>query len=54
MKWVLVAYQSGDLVKAKEKCQKLLSDYPESPHVATVRALLQQIDKQLGGDAGPN
>jgi outer membrane protein assembly factor BamD (BamD/ComL family) len=52
--WGLMAYQTGDLPKAREKLQKLLFDYPESAHAATAKERLKQIDDQLGGSAGGN
>lgn len=47
MKWVLVAYQSGDFAKAKEKCNKLLFEYPESRHAETARQVLPRIEARL-------
>jgi len=47
MKWVLVAYQAGDFAKAKEKCTKLIFEYPESRHAETARQVLPRIEARL-------
>ena len=47
MKWILVAYQSGDFAKAREKCNKLLFEYPESRHAETARQVLPRIEARL-------
>jgi len=44
---VLVAYQPGDLAKAKEKCTKLIFEYPESRHAETARQVLPRIEARL-------
>jgi outer membrane protein assembly factor BamD (BamD/ComL family) len=47
LKWVMVAFQTGDFVKAQEKCKKLLLEYPDSPHAETARQVLPKIEARL-------
>jgi len=47
MKWVLVAFQTGDYVKARDKCNQLLLEYPESKHAETARKVLPRIESRL-------
>jgi TolA-binding protein len=47
LKWVLVAYQSGDFVKARDKCTQLMSEYPESPHAEKAKKILPKIEEAM-------
>jgi TolA-binding protein len=52
LKWVLVAYRSGDYPKARDKCTQLLFEYPESPYAQKAKQILPRIEGQLkkGGE----
>ena len=52
LKWTLVAFQSGDYGKALEKCQTLISQYPDSPHAAKAKDILPKIQQKVSGSAG--
>ncbi len=47
LKWVLVAYRSGDVAKAYEKCSKLLLEYPESSYAEKAKQIMPQIEARL-------
>ena len=47
LKWVMVAFRSGDLAKARDKCSQLLFEYPESPYAAKARDILPKIEAKL-------
>ena len=50
LKWVLVAYRSGDYTKAAEKCSQLLFEYPESPYAEKAKQIVPKIEaKQKKG-----
>jgi TolA-binding protein len=51
LKWTLVAYQSGDYGKALEKCQMLISQYPDSPYAQKAKDILPKIQQKVGGSA---
>ncbi|MEI6150645.1 MAG: tetratricopeptide repeat protein, partial [bacterium] len=52
LKWTLVAFQSGDYGKALEKCQMLISQYPDSPHAAKGKDILPKVQQKVSGSAG--
>jgi len=55
LKWVLVAYNSGDYAKARDKCAQLLFEYPGSPYAEKARQVMPKIEAKLksgGGAAG--
>jgi hypothetical protein len=39
LKWTLVAFQSGDFAKARDKCAQLISEYPDSPHAQKAKQM---------------
>ena len=47
LKWVLVAYRSGEVAKAYEKCSKLLLEYPESSYAAKAKQIMPQIEARI-------
>ena len=47
LKWVLVAYRSGEVAKAYEKCSKLLLEYPESTYATKAKQIMPQIEARL-------
>jgi len=47
LKWVLVAYRSGEVAKAYEKCSKLLLEYPESSYATKAKQIMPQIEARL-------
>jgi outer membrane protein assembly factor BamD (BamD/ComL family) len=49
LKWTLVAFQSGDMATALEKCQALIMEYPESPFAEKARQILPRIQQRAGG-----
>ena len=48
MKWVIVAYRTGDLQKARDKCQQLIFEHPGSKHAKKARSTLKKIQARLG------
>lgn len=52
MKWVLVAYRMGNLEKAREKCSRLIYEYPSSQYAAKAKEILQKINERLGSTSG--
>jgi len=52
LKWVLVAYSSGDYPKAREKCAQLLFEYPGSAYAEKARQVLPKIEARLKADTG--
>jgi TolA-binding protein len=52
LKWVLVAYSSGDYAKAREKCALLLFEYPGSPYAEKAKQIMPKIDAKLKSNAG--
>ena len=52
LKWVLVAYRSGDYAKAREKCSLLIFGYPDSPYAAKAKQIPPKIEAQLKEGAG--
>ena len=53
LKWVLVAYRSGDPQKAYDKCTQLLFEYPESSYAERARAILPKIEQKVKPAAEP-
>jgi TolA-binding protein len=53
LKWVYVAYRTGNVQKANDKCQQLIFEYPSSPHATKAKqlqpAILAELDKAKGG-----
>lgn len=49
LKWTLVAYQSGDISTALEKCQRLILDYPTSPYAEKAKQILPTIQQKSSG-----
>jgi len=47
LKWVLVSYRGGDYAKARDKCSKLIFEYPESPYAQRAKDILPKIESQL-------
>jgi len=47
LKWVYVAYRTGNIQKAFDKCQQLIFEYPASPHAAKAKQLLPPIQAEL-------
>jgi TolA-binding protein len=52
LKWTLVAYQSGDYAKARDKCAQLISEYPESSHAQKAKQILPKIEAKLNQASG--
>ncbi|NDC64471.1 MAG: outer membrane protein assembly factor BamD, partial [Planctomycetia bacterium] len=54
LKWVVVAYRTGDYQKAYDKCTQLLFEYPASPYAERARATLPKIEQKVkpAADAG--
>lgn len=48
LKWALVAFQSGDVTTAEEKCKALIMNYPESPFAEKARQILPRIQQRVG------
>ena len=51
LKWVLVAYGSGDYAKARDKCAQLLFEYPGSPYADKAKQILPKIEAKLKSNA---
>jgi TolA-binding protein len=51
LKWVIVAFASGDFSKARDKCNQLIADFPESPYAAKAKKILPQIEAKLNSGA---
>jgi TolA-binding protein len=47
LKWVMVAYRSGNFQQAFDKCSQLLFEYPESSYAARARQILPKIEQRL-------
>jgi TolA-binding protein len=47
LKWVVVAYRTGDFQKAYDKCTQLLFEYPASPYAERARATLPKIEQKV-------
>jgi len=47
LKWVMVAYRTGDFQKAYDKCTQLLFEYPASPYSERARAILPKIEQKV-------
>lgn len=52
LKWVLVAYGAGDYAKARDKCARLLFEYPGSPYAEKAKQTLPKIEAQLKSKSG--
>jgi TolA-binding protein len=54
LKWVYVAYRTGNHKKAHDKCTQLIFEYPASPHAKKAKELLPAIKSELekGAAAG--
>jgi outer membrane protein assembly factor BamD (BamD/ComL family) len=52
LKWVLVAYRTGDYGKAQEKCSQLIFEYPGSIYAKKAKQLLPKIEAKLGSTGG--
>lgn len=48
LKWVRVAFDMGDIQKSYDKCDQLLSEYPESVHAQKAQKILPTLEKKLG------
>jgi TolA-binding protein len=46
LKWVMVAYRTGDFQKAYDKCNQLLFEYPSSAYAEKARAILPKIEQK--------
>lgn len=51
LKWVLVAYRSGDTTKARDKCSQLLFEYPGSPYAEKAREVQPRLEAKMAGGA---
>jgi outer membrane protein assembly factor BamD (BamD/ComL family) len=51
LKWVLVAYRSGDFAKARDKCAQLLFEYPGSPYAEKAKEVQPRLDAKLQAGA---
>ena len=49
LKWMVVAYRMGDLQTSVDRGQRLVLEYPGSPHAAKAKELLPQIEARLKG-----
>jgi TolA-binding protein len=47
LKWVMVAYRTGDFQKAYDKCNQLLFEYPSSAYAEKARAILPKIEQKV-------
>jgi TolA-binding protein len=47
LKWVMVAYRTGDFQKAYDKCTQLLFEYPASGYAERARAILPKIEQKV-------
>ncbi|MEO5368356.1 MAG: outer membrane protein assembly factor BamD, partial [Magnetococcus sp. WYHC-3] len=47
LKWVLLAYSSGDYAKAYEKCTQLLFEYPGTTYAEKAKQVLPKIEEKL-------
>ena len=47
LKWVMVAYRTGDFQKAYDKCTQLLFEYPASAYAERARAILPKIEQKV-------
>lgn len=47
LKWVLVAYRSGDYAKARDKCAQLLFEYPGSSYAEKAKEVQPRLDAKL-------
>ena len=54
LKWVVVAYRTGDFQKAYDKCTQLLFEYPASPYAERARATLPKIEQKVKPAADGN
>lgn len=46
LKWVIAAYQMGNYDKAREKCSKLLFEYPGNQFAAQAKAILSKLERK--------
>jgi TolA-binding protein len=46
LKWVIAAYQMGNYEKAREKCAKLLFEYPGNPCAAQAQTILSKLERK--------
>jgi TolA-binding protein len=47
LKWVMVAYRTGEFQKAYDKCNQLLFEYPSSAYAEKARAILPKIEQKV-------
>jgi hypothetical protein len=47
LRWVVAAYRMGRYELAMEKCQQLLSEYPDSPLIPKAVAFRKSIERKL-------
>ncbi|MFM8634257.1 MAG: tetratricopeptide repeat protein [Planctomycetia bacterium] len=47
LKWVMVAYRTGDFQRAYDKCTQLLFEYPASAYAERARAILPKIEQKV-------
>jgi TolA-binding protein len=47
LKWVLVAYRTGDYQKSFNKCSQLIFEYPASAHAKKAKQILPKIETKL-------
>lgn len=46
LKWVITSYQMGNYDKAREKCTKLLFEYPGTQFAAHAKAILSKLERK--------
>ena len=46
LKWVIAAYRMGNYDKAREKCTKLLFEYPGNQFAAQAKTILSKLERK--------
>lgn len=47
LKWVIVSFRMGNILQARDLCQRLIFEFPESPFAARAQQLLPRIEERL-------
>ncbi|MFP4157976.1 MAG: tetratricopeptide repeat protein, partial [Opitutales bacterium] len=47
LKWVIVSFRMGNVAEARDLCQRLIFEFPESPFASRAQELLPRIEERL-------
>jgi outer membrane protein assembly factor BamD (BamD/ComL family) len=47
LKWVIVSFRMGNVTEARDLCQRLIFEFPESPFASRAQELLPRIEERL-------